>query len=72
MQSPCMKCEDRALGCFSKCQRYDEYKEELKKINEKRKFESSFRRYSYARYDRVMKKNPNSVVNVFLQNKRSA
>lgn len=72
MYSPCMKCEDREIKCFSKCQRYADFKEELEKIKEKRKLEKDFKCFTYGRYDRVTKYNPNSVTNICIKNKRSA
>ena len=29
MKPPCKGCEDRAVGCHGKCERYEQYKAEL-------------------------------------------
>lgn len=30
---PCKDCEDRELGCHSKCKKYQEYTEKMKEIH---------------------------------------
>lgn len=34
-QSPCMKCEKRAVGCHDTCKEYQEYKKKLNIWNDK-------------------------------------
>ena len=37
VKSPCTGCEDRELGCHSKCVRYNEWKNKLCEEREKRR-----------------------------------
>lgn len=32
MDSPCYKCSLRYLGCHGKCEKYQEYKKELRRV----------------------------------------
>lgn len=36
MNSPCMKCADRAVGCHGSCNKYAEYREVCDSIKQKR------------------------------------
>ena len=46
---PCYGCEDRVIGCHSKCKRYNDWKEKMKQLkdtcDEVRKEESIIRSY---------------------------
>ena len=35
MKVPCKDCENREVGCHSKCEEYIEWKEELAELNKK-------------------------------------
>lgn len=35
--SPCKICNDRYIGCHSKCDKYNKYKNNLEKINKQQK-----------------------------------
>lgn len=35
--APCMNCQDRVLGCHSKCEKYKIFRAELDEINRKRR-----------------------------------
>lgn len=34
--SPCMNCNERILNCHSNCKRYEEFKEEVERVNKNR------------------------------------
>lgn len=37
MKSPCMVCEERAVGCHVACEKYAEFRRKREAINENRK-----------------------------------
>lgn len=47
--APCMNCEEKALGCHSKCKRYQAYKEYREEINQRRRNDDLRRSASYSR-----------------------
>lgn len=34
-ESPCLNCSDRYLGCHSKCDLYDKFKQDIKLLKER-------------------------------------
>lgn len=42
MSAPCKHCENRYIGCHSKCEKYIQYKKEMAEVDKKRKFDSDY------------------------------
>ena len=52
IQSPCLYCQDRFVGCHDRCGLYKEYREEIEKQSERRRqaireYELSFCKSQY-------------------------
>lgn len=43
MNAPCHKCEDREVGCHSKCERYQQYAEHQREMYKMREVERKAR-----------------------------
>ncbi|WP_236915708.1 hypothetical protein [Clostridium sp. Cult2] len=46
MSKTCINCEDRHLGCHSKCKKYQEFKKEREKFR-KKKYSNNFEYKDY-------------------------
>lgn len=42
LPSPCWHCEDRKVGCHSRCRRYKEYREKYDELNKKERDDKSY------------------------------
>jgi len=47
VKSPCLKCEDRELGCHDRCEKYKAFKDELQFIKDKRKTRENYEHDEY-------------------------
>ena len=56
IDSPCKDCQDRFLGCHSKCEKYIAFRkkrdEQLDEINKQKKFEANLTNYIIDSIDR--------------------
>lgn len=56
-RNECKDCKNRSVGCHSRCNSYKAYKEETKRINEKRQLYNEKENMLYRSLERELYKN---------------
>ncbi len=63
MKCPCNKCEDRQVGCHSKCEAYRKFRKECIEVNKKIKEETQKNAVSKAAVETRKRRNKSSIYN---------